>query len=291
MDTLILSDVHLGSEVSRAREASELLAETNFRRLVLLGDIFSDLNFRRLTSDHWKFLSRIRKLSNPKRKVEVVWVEGNHDQGLSQDHVAPGGRAGLSALCVGVRGQAPCGGARTPVRLLLPRERVSRPLRRAHFLRTAKAGRRPQTNFALHRPREYALAAHGIHEWPRARFFTPAPGGRTASSADIPTSPRTRAATESTTTTAEAGSTPTRHISPLVSRGCEIREYEGPKYEYEPGDESAATADLFPGGERMAPPSLPGFGELRELALLRGCVTSEPFPIALAIRGGFRCRR
>jgi UDP-2,3-diacylglucosamine pyrophosphatase LpxH len=84
LDTLILSDVHLGSEVSRAREAAELIAETNFRRLVLLGDIFSDLNFRRLTSDHWKFLSRIRKLSNPKRRVEVVWVEGNHDQGLSQ---------------------------------------------------------------------------------------------------------------------------------------------------------------------------------------------------------------
>lgn len=84
LDTLILSDVHLGSEVSRAREATALLSETSFRRLVLLGDIFSDLNFRRLTSDHWKFLSRIRKLSNPKRKVEVVWVEGNHDQGLSQ---------------------------------------------------------------------------------------------------------------------------------------------------------------------------------------------------------------
>jgi UDP-2,3-diacylglucosamine pyrophosphatase LpxH len=84
LDTLILSDVHLGSEVSRAREATELLESTKFRRLVLLGDIFSDLNFRRLTSDHWKFLSRIRKLSNPKRKVEVVWVEGNHDQGLSQ---------------------------------------------------------------------------------------------------------------------------------------------------------------------------------------------------------------
>jgi UDP-2,3-diacylglucosamine pyrophosphatase LpxH len=84
LDTLILSDVHLGSEVSRAREATDLLGNINFRRLVLLGDIFSDLNFRRLTSDQWKFLSRIRKLSNPKRKVEVVWVEGNHDQGLSQ---------------------------------------------------------------------------------------------------------------------------------------------------------------------------------------------------------------
>jgi len=84
LDTLILSDVHLGSETSRAREATALLSETSFRRLVLLGDIFSDLNFRRLTKDHWKFLSLIRKLSNPKRKVQVVWVEGNHDMGLSE---------------------------------------------------------------------------------------------------------------------------------------------------------------------------------------------------------------
>jgi len=82
-DTLILSDVHLGSECSRAREATRVLKENHFRRLILLGDIFADLNFARLTKDHWKFLGAIRKLSNPKRQVEVVWVEGNHDQGLS----------------------------------------------------------------------------------------------------------------------------------------------------------------------------------------------------------------
>ena len=82
-DTLILSDVHLGSEISRARDALSLLKSTNFRRLILLGDIFNDLNFRRLKKEHWQFLSYIRKLSNPKRNVEVVWVEGNHDLGLS----------------------------------------------------------------------------------------------------------------------------------------------------------------------------------------------------------------
>ncbi len=81
-DTLILSDLHLGSEVSRAEEATRMLRENRFRRLILLGDIFSDLNFRRLTKAHWKFLGYIRKLSNPKRGIEVVWVEGNHDQGL-----------------------------------------------------------------------------------------------------------------------------------------------------------------------------------------------------------------
>jgi len=83
-DTLILSDLHLGSEMSRARDAVRLLQSLEYRQLILLGDIFSDLNFSRLTGDHWKFLGALRKLSNPKRQVNVVWVEGNHDEGLSK---------------------------------------------------------------------------------------------------------------------------------------------------------------------------------------------------------------
>src|SRR5437868_8502445 len=83
-DTLIMSDLHLGSELSRASMALRVLQEQSFTRLMLLGDIFCDLNFRRLKKEHWKFLSYIRKLSNPKRKIEVVWVEGNHDQGLTE---------------------------------------------------------------------------------------------------------------------------------------------------------------------------------------------------------------
>jgi UDP-2,3-diacylglucosamine pyrophosphatase LpxH len=82
-NTLILSDLHLGSDTSHAREATQLLKTTCFQRLILLGDIFADLNFARLTKDHWKFLGYIRKLSNPKRGIEVVWVEGNHDHGLA----------------------------------------------------------------------------------------------------------------------------------------------------------------------------------------------------------------
>ena len=82
-NTLILSDLHLGAETSHAREATALLKETRFQRLILLGDIFADLNFARLTKNHWKFLGYIRKLSNPKRGIEVVWVEGNHDHGLA----------------------------------------------------------------------------------------------------------------------------------------------------------------------------------------------------------------
>ncbi len=82
-NTLILSDLHLGAETSHAREATRVLKQNRFQRLILLGDIFADLNFARLTKDHWKFLGYIRKLSNPKRNIEVVWVEGNHDHGLA----------------------------------------------------------------------------------------------------------------------------------------------------------------------------------------------------------------
>src|SRR5437763_7599676 len=83
-DSIIISDLHLGSELSRDGDALEFLQSVTFKRLILLGDIFSDLNFRRLTREHWKFLSYIRKLSNPKHEIEVVWVEGNHDRGLSE---------------------------------------------------------------------------------------------------------------------------------------------------------------------------------------------------------------
>jgi len=83
-DTVIMSDLHLGSEVSQAGAALAFLQSVRFKRLILLGDIFADLNFRRLTKEHWKFLGHIRKLSNPRHEIEVIWVEGNHDHGLTE---------------------------------------------------------------------------------------------------------------------------------------------------------------------------------------------------------------
>src|SRR5260370_24292240 len=50
----------------------------------MLVNIVADLNSGSLKKEHWKFLGFMRKLSNPKRKVEVVWVEGNHDLGLAE---------------------------------------------------------------------------------------------------------------------------------------------------------------------------------------------------------------
>jgi UDP-2,3-diacylglucosamine pyrophosphatase LpxH len=82
-DTVIVSDVHLGSPLSLADEFIDCLAGMKFKRLILNGDMFDDLNFNRLKKDHWEVLSYLRKLSNPKQGIEVIWVVGNHDPQLS----------------------------------------------------------------------------------------------------------------------------------------------------------------------------------------------------------------
>lgn len=83
INTIILSDIHLGSDVCRAESVIETLKKYRFKKLILLGDIFDSLNFKRLKKKHWDLLSFVRKLSNPKNNIEVIWVEGNHDEGLS----------------------------------------------------------------------------------------------------------------------------------------------------------------------------------------------------------------
>ncbi len=79
VDTLIVSDIHLGSYVSRSKDLLKTLKKHDMKRLILNGDVFDDLNFKRLNKSDWEFLSYLRKLANPKRECEVVWVAGNHD--------------------------------------------------------------------------------------------------------------------------------------------------------------------------------------------------------------------
>jgi len=79
--TMIVSDIHLGSRVSRASELLKLLKRYSFKKLILLGDIFEHLNFNNLTNEHWELLSYLKKISED---VEIIWIEGNHDVGLSK---------------------------------------------------------------------------------------------------------------------------------------------------------------------------------------------------------------
>lgn len=79
VDTLIISDLHLGSDVSRSDAIFKLLTSIKFKRLILNGDIFDDLNFKRMKKNDWKLLSLLRKLASKKTKRELIWVVGNHD--------------------------------------------------------------------------------------------------------------------------------------------------------------------------------------------------------------------
>jgi len=101
VDTLILSDIHFGSDLCNAELLFQVMSKFRFRRLILNGDIFDHLNFEfevktrhlrdgqvprtkkhRLKKSHLKALS-ISGLSKPENDCEVIWIEGNHDEGIS----------------------------------------------------------------------------------------------------------------------------------------------------------------------------------------------------------------
>lgn len=78
---VIVSDIHLGSEVCRAKALRKAIAEWYpFERLVILGDLFDDLNFSRLRKHHFGLIDDFRRLTKPSRGVTVDWIEGNHDE-------------------------------------------------------------------------------------------------------------------------------------------------------------------------------------------------------------------
>ncbi len=75
--TLIVSDIHIGSEISRAKELVRVLKSLSPRCLILDGDIFDNENPRRLKKDDWDFLSFLQNLVS--KGTEVIWIQGNHD--------------------------------------------------------------------------------------------------------------------------------------------------------------------------------------------------------------------
>ncbi len=81
LDAVIVSDIHLGCPNCQARQVAALLeqiveGDLATARLILNGDVFDSIDFRRLGKNHWKVLSLIRKLSD---QIEIVWLAGNHD--------------------------------------------------------------------------------------------------------------------------------------------------------------------------------------------------------------------
>jgi UDP-2,3-diacylglucosamine pyrophosphatase LpxH len=79
-DCLVISDLHLGSDVCQAKLLEEFLdwACAHARELVINGDIFDDLNFKRLKKSHFACLRAIRRNSD-RDDFRLIWMRGNHD--------------------------------------------------------------------------------------------------------------------------------------------------------------------------------------------------------------------
>lgn len=75
-DYILISDLHFGSPICQAQELCTFLSSIRVQYLLLLGDVFDDLNFHRLQHWHWEALGRLRKMSD---HCHVIWIRGNHD--------------------------------------------------------------------------------------------------------------------------------------------------------------------------------------------------------------------
>jgi UDP-2,3-diacylglucosamine pyrophosphatase LpxH len=79
---IIVSDIHLGTEDSKAAEFLEFLSTHHTDILILNGDFIDGWAIakgRRWRAKHTKVISKILDIS---RKVPVVWIRGNHDEFL-----------------------------------------------------------------------------------------------------------------------------------------------------------------------------------------------------------------
>lgn len=75
-NTLVISDIHLGSPVSRVKSIANILKNEKYNYLIINGDFLDSDNISHYKKHHWKILKLIRKIS---KKKEVVLIEGNHD--------------------------------------------------------------------------------------------------------------------------------------------------------------------------------------------------------------------
>jgi UDP-2,3-diacylglucosamine pyrophosphatase LpxH len=79
-NTLIISDLHIGSRAINHKAVIKLLSKMEFDRLILLGDIIDGWAFNRYRKFSKKDVKIIRKLLKKSEKIPVIWIAGNHDE-------------------------------------------------------------------------------------------------------------------------------------------------------------------------------------------------------------------
>jgi len=86
--SVFLSDIHLGSNGCKAEQLSKLLKRIQCEQLYLVGDIIDLWRLRKRwywPIEHNDVLRRILKIAS-KRKTEVIFTPGNHDEAARQFH-------------------------------------------------------------------------------------------------------------------------------------------------------------------------------------------------------------
>jgi UDP-2,3-diacylglucosamine pyrophosphatase LpxH len=81
---VIVSDLHLGTKDSKAKEFIEFLEQHPTDPLILNGDIIDGWALNRgakWKKQHTNAISKILKVSN---KTKVIWIRGNHDEFLAE---------------------------------------------------------------------------------------------------------------------------------------------------------------------------------------------------------------
>jgi UDP-2,3-diacylglucosamine pyrophosphatase LpxH len=84
LKAIIVSDLHLGTKDSKAKEFIEFLDTHPTDLLILNGDIIDGWALNRgakWKNNHTKVISKILKLSN---KTKIIWIRGNHDEFLTE---------------------------------------------------------------------------------------------------------------------------------------------------------------------------------------------------------------
>ena len=84
LDAVVISDVHLGSYVSRANELNEYLKSIETPLLIINGDFLDmwQLKMKFLPPAHIQVIRRVLKML--KDGTQVIYLTGNHDEALRQ---------------------------------------------------------------------------------------------------------------------------------------------------------------------------------------------------------------
>lgn len=89
--TIVISDVHLGTEHSKTAQLAEFLRTVNCNTLILNGDIIDGWHLQKGGKGKWKkehtdFFKIIMKMME-NHNTKVIYVRGNHDDFI--DYIAP----------------------------------------------------------------------------------------------------------------------------------------------------------------------------------------------------------